>query len=191
MIELLGGRRAYTAAELAEANGLRPQQVAIALAALGVIGHVTRAFDARRGLVVWSGARVDRRSSVASALRTQYTVAEAAAVTGRSEKALRRRIDRRTLGVTRSGRWVLIPHSALQQAGLVDNRMKSTRTTHAAQMIVQHLQRQPRKALSAWQLSTHGDLDRQATEIILAALSAVGLVEREVAGGVVWRWRSD
>jgi hypothetical protein len=191
MLEVLRERRAHTAAELAEVTGLRSQQVAVALAALGVVGHVTQAFDTQRGSVVWSRARADQRSSVASALRTQYTVAEAAAATGRSEKALRRRIDRQTLQVTRSGRWVLIPHSALQRAGLIDNRMKSTRTTEAARMIVQHLQRQPREALSAWQLSKRGDLDRQATEIILAALSAAGLVERQVVGGVVWRWGDD
>jgi excisionase family DNA binding protein len=129
--------------------------------------------------------------SVVSALRTQYTVAEAAALTGRSEKALRRRIDRQTLQVTRSGRRVSIPHSALQRAGLVDNRLKSTRTTEAARMIVQHLQRQPREDLSAWQLSKRGHLNRQATEIILAAFSAADLVERKVVGGVVWRWRGD
>jgi hypothetical protein len=191
LIELLQKPRSYTAAELARDTGLRPQQVALALAALGGVGHASRSFDAARRCVVWSGTRPDQRSSVNSPLRTQYTVAEAALLTRRTEKALRRRIERRTLETSRSGRRIWVSHAALQRAGLVDNRMKSTHTTGAVRIIVDRLRRQPRQALSAWQLSASSGIGRQSTEVVVAALTAAGLVERDVAGGVVWRWVGD
>jgi hypothetical protein len=115
-------------------------------------------------------------------------VAEAAALTRVSEKALRRRIERRTIKVERVGRFVFVSHAALQDAGLADGRMKKTYTAFAVRLLVDMLRQQPREAMSTWQLASGAHLNRQAVEVVLAALAAAGVVDRRVAGGVVWRW---
>lgn len=174
--------------ELGGAVDLRPQQVAVALVALATVGRVSPTYDGARRRQVWRVGGADQRSSVPSPLGTQYTVAEAALATGRSEKALRRRIERGTLHVQRAGRFVFIAHAELQLAGLIDNRIKRTQTAYAARLIVDRLRQPPRRGLSIWELSKETHLARQATEVLLAALAAAGFVERELAGGVVWRW---
>jgi hypothetical protein len=190
LIELLDEHQGETfvADELAGAVDLRPQQVAVALVALATIGRVSPTYDGARRRQVWSVGGADQRSSVPSPLGTQYTVAEAALATGRSEKALRGRIERRTLHVQRAGRFVFIAHAELQLRGLIDNRIKRTNTAHAARLIVERLRQLPRRGLSTWQLSNAAGLQRQTTELVLAALAAAGVVERRLAGGVVWQW---
>jgi hypothetical protein len=180
------GRVGATTSELAAASGLRPQQAAIALVALAEIGRVRPAFHNGRRVWLYGGA--DKRSSVRSPLQTQYTVPQAAAVTGLSEKALRRRIQRRTIKVERVGRWVFVSHAALQDAGVVDGRTKKTDLAFKTRLINDILRRGARETLSTWQISSQAGLARQATEVVLAAFVATGVVERVVAGGVAWRW---
>lgn len=174
-----------TVAELTVASGLRPQQTAVAVVALAEAGRIRAGF--RGGRCVWSYGGADRRSSVASPLRMQYSVAEAAALTGSSEKALRRRIERGTLEVERVGRSVFVSHAALQVAGLLDGRTKKTHTVFAVRLLLDTLRQPPREAMSTWQLSSAVSLPRQAAEIVLAALAAAGAVERVEAGGAAWR----
>jgi excisionase family DNA binding protein len=86
----------------------------LAVVALAEVGRIRGGF--RNGQRVWWYGGADKRSTVPSPLRTQYTVAEAAALTGLKEKALRRRIERNTLKVERVGRFVFVSHAALQDA---------------------------------------------------------------------------
>lgn len=175
-----------TASELIAASGLQSQELALAVIALAEVGRIRGGY--LNGRRVWWYGGADTRSTVTSPLRTQYTVAEAAALTGLTVKALRRRIERRTIKVERVGRFVFVSHAALQDAGLVDGRLKKTHAAFAVRLIADTLRQPPREAKSTWQLSTSGRLSRQAVEVVLAALTAAGVVERVRAGGVAWRW---
>lgn len=193
MLWFLEERRsqAFGARELAQAVELPPQQTALALSALAVVGRASAGYDADRRRQVWRAGSSDQTSSVSSPLRTDYTVAEAAKLTGRSEKALRGRIERGTLLAHRSRRWVFISHAALQHAGLIDNRVKRTYTNDRIRLVVDVLRKEPRRGYSAWELGAASGLRRQTTEVVLASLAAADLVERELAGGLVWRWTHD
>ena len=180
--------KAFATAELEAKTGLRPQQMSVALVVLEALGRVGRRYDAGRRRYVWQNGIGDRASTVRSPLRTWYTIQEAAQMTAMSEKSLRRKIERHTIPIQHEGRRVLISHATLQRAGLIDNRSKQTRTARAVRTIIDALRRPPRRGMSAWQLSERGPLPRQTTETAMAALSAVGLVVRELEGGVVWRW---
>jgi hypothetical protein len=139
-----------------------------------------------RRAYVWSIAKsgtTQRRSK-----DRWYTIREAALVTGRTEKALRRRLERRTLRAQREGSKVLVSHRALAAAGLVDSQLKRTDTAHGIRLILDYLRRPPRRGASSWQLSKQGRLPRQTAEVALATLAAAGVVKRELAGGVAWRW---
>jgi DNA-binding IscR family transcriptional regulator len=70
----------------------------------------------------------------------------------------------------------------------VDGRLKKTHAAFAVRLIVDTLRQPPREAKSTWQLGTSVRLSRQAVEVVLAALTAAGVVERILAGGVAWRW---
>jgi excisionase family DNA binding protein len=145
---------------------------------------------------------MNTRSTVSSPLRELYTVAEAAEVTGRSQKALRRRIERGTLSVVRIGRRDLfVAHSELQMAGLVDSRPRTSMTAIKLRAVIDLLRKRPRRGISAWQASRAPlkhplgkgfpedmVLPRQTVEVALASWGAAGLVTRELEGGVAWRW---
>jgi hypothetical protein len=176
----------FTAAELSEASGLRPQQTSVALVTLAAVGRVTRAYDQARRMNVW------QRGQGEDVERPQWdrwcTIAEAAEITGRTEKALRRRVERKTLRVQRVGRRVFVSQRALALAGLGDGRLKRTHTAHGIRLITDLLRQPPRRGLSVWKASREARMPRQTTEVILAALAAAGVVKRELAGGVAWRW---
>jgi hypothetical protein len=177
--------RRFTAAELSEASGLRPQQTSVALVTLAAVGRVARAYDRARRTHVWQragGGDIERPP-----WDRWCTIAEAAEMTGRTEKALRRRVERRTLSAQRVGRNVFVSHRALALAGLVDGGLKRTRTAHGVRLITDLLRQPPRRGLSA-KVSKEARLPRQTTEVVLTALVAAGVVERELAGGVAWRW---
>jgi hypothetical protein len=178
--------RGFTATELGENSGLRPQQVSVVLTALAVLGRVTAIYASDRRAYVWSSTRTDttRRSSKDH----WYTIKEAARITGRTEKALRRRVERGTLRVQRHGSRVEVSHRALAAAGLIEGRPRPTSRAQGIRLIVYYLRRPPRRGASAWQLSSTGRLPRQTTEVALATLAAAGVVKRELAWGVAWRW---
>jgi DNA-binding transcriptional MerR regulator len=123
-----------------------------------------------------------------SALRTFYTVQETALIAGVSEKALRRRIERKTLPVAREGRRVFVSHAVLRLAGLVEGRRRQGRGVEGIQAIIDVLRRQPRERLSAWQLQRRSGLSRQRVETVMAGLTVAGRTRRELSGGIVWRW---
>lgn len=177
---------AFTASALAEASGLRPQQASVALMALAVAGRVVPTYDETRRSQAWRS----RRSEEAKALPPDrlLTIAEAATLTGRTEKALRRRVERKTLQAQRVGRNVYVSHRALLLAGLIEGSLRRTSTAHGARLIIDLLRQPPRRGLSTWKAATTGGLPRQTTEVVLAALAVAGLVKRELAGGVAWRW---
>ena len=181
----------FTAKELAEASDLREQQVAVALTTLRVIRRVVREYDSVRGRNVWRAggppARSEKRDRPAAA--TFYSVPEAAAVTGQSEKALWSRIQRKTLPVVHEGKRVLVPRSALQAAGLVDGRWRRTHTAAGIEAMIDVLRREKGRALSTWQLRRASLLRRQTCELALTTLVVAGLVARKPAGGVVWAWK--
>jgi hypothetical protein len=178
----------FTASALAEASGLHPQQASVALVALAAAGVVIPAYDRARHSQVWRSAGHEKAQALPP--DRVLTIAEAATLTGRTEKALRRRVERRTLRAQYVGRSVYVSHRALVQAGLTEGSLKRTSTAHGARLIIDLL-RQERRGLSTWKASNTGHLPRQTTEIVLAALAAAGLVTRELAGGVAWRWASD
>jgi hypothetical protein len=177
---------AFTASALAEASGLRPQQASVALVALAAAGRVIPTYDKTRRSQVWrSGRNQEAKALPRDGL---LTIAEAATLTGRTEKALRRRVERKTLRAQRVGRGVYVSHRALVLAGLTEGSLKRTHTAHGARLIIDLLRRPPRRGLSTWKAATEGGLRRQTTEVVLAALAAADLVTRELAGGVAWRW---
>jgi hypothetical protein len=177
---------AFTASALAEASGLRPQQASVALVALAAAGRVTPTYDETRRTQVW---RSERNEEAKALPRDRVlSIAEAVTLTGRTEKALRRRVERKTLQAQRVGRNVYVSHRALVLAGLMEGSLKRTRTAHGARLIIDLLRQPPRRGLSTWKASTTGHLPRQTTEVVLAALAAANLVKRELAGGVAWRW---
>jgi hypothetical protein len=179
-------RVGFTASELSEASGLRPRQTSVALVTLAAVGRVTRAYDRTRRKHVW---RRRHGEDVERPPRDRWcTIAEAAEITGRTEKALRRRVERKTLPVQRVGRHVFVSHRALALAGLGDGWLKRTHTAHGVRLITDLLRQPPRRGLSAWKVSKEARLPRQTTEVVLAALAAAGVVKRELAGGVAWRW---
>jgi hypothetical protein len=100
----------------------------------------------------------------------------------------RRRIERRTLRAQRVGRNVYVSNRALVLAGLTEGSLRRTHTTHGVRLIIDLLRQPPRRSLSAWKVSKKTGLPRQTTEVVLAALAAAGVVDRELAGGIAWRW---
>jgi excisionase family DNA binding protein len=177
----------FTTAELLNQTCLSAPQLSDVLQTLAVAGVVAenQSGGLRRWSLATSGGR--RESSVSSPLRTFYTVREAAELSGLTEKAVRRRIERGTLLAVREGRAVLVSHSALQMAGLVDRRRKRSRAAIGAQTAIDLLKR-GREQMSAFQLSGPTGLRRQRVETVMATLTAVGLTRREMSGGIVWRW---
>jgi hypothetical protein len=180
----------FTVKELAEASGLREQQTAVALATLRVIRLVVREYDSMRRRHVWRvGSPPASEKGDQAAAATFYSVPEAAEETGRSEKALWSRIQRKTLPVVHEGKRVLVPRSALQAAGLVDDRWRRTHTAAGIEAMIDVLRLERGRPLSTWQLTGASRLHRQTCELALLTLVVAGLVERKPAGGVVWAWK--
>jgi hypothetical protein len=74
--------RGFTATELGENSGLRPQQVSVVLTALAVLGRATAIYASDRRAYVWSSTRTDTTRS--SSRDHWYTIKEAARITGRT-----------------------------------------------------------------------------------------------------------
>jgi hypothetical protein len=178
---------AYTTDELAQFAGLTRQRASFALVALEVVGRATRRYDPELRRQVWLGQETDRASTVKSPLRTFYSVSQAARVSGRTEKALRRRMERGTLPVVREGRHVYLTHAALQVAGLVDQRPKRTWTGNAISAFADAM-RQTATSYIGYRSLPSTVFAPSNCLVILAAWSAAGLVEAR-AGGLAWRWR--
>jgi DprA winged helix domain len=131
----------FTMDDLARASGLSAKKVAVVLAALEVTGNARRTpTNSALRLWAWNTEPPDRQSSVSSPIQKIYTVKEAADLTGLSEKAIRRRLEREAfmqtdrrlappdlLAPKRAGP-IYISHRELQDAGLVDNRYPRTST---------------------------------------------------------------
>jgi hypothetical protein len=180
----------FTAVELANATGLSPQQVAVVLPALELLGRVSQRRDPERRRVVWMLPSEVRPApqAVRSPLRTWYTVNEAAALVGLSESALYGRIERKTVQVVREGRRIFVSHGALQAAGLL-NKSRPTATTSRIEALVEALRRKPRRRFSTWQLVNLSNLPRQSAETALATFAAAGVVDRAPSAGMAdWLW---
>jgi predicted transcriptional regulator len=128
-----------------------------------------------------------------------YTVQEAAKLTGRSENALRKRMDRGSLKFIRqrigSGRMVrAIPDYELAKAGLL--KASPTQTDEGIARLIEYLRQRPNIPLQTHSLKSQSGLSRQPAEIALATLRALGHVEKtnepppDGTGRprVVWRW---
>jgi hypothetical protein len=167
---------------------ISPQRTWLALSALELPGIALRRYDAKRQRYTWRGAAPDRRSSVASPIRTFYTVKEAAVVTGGSEKSIRRRIERRTLPSYREGHRVILTHGALQKAGLVDDRVRESVTSGGIEQLAVELRRRPEDWVPEDVLVSR--LKRSDRLVVLLAWRSAGLVEQS-SDGHCWRWMSS
>jgi hypothetical protein len=107
-------------------------------------------------------------------------------VTGRTEKALRRRIERGTLSVFRVGRFVYTTHADLQVAGLVDNRPKKTETAKKILALADGMRSSGREYVGEGSLPRVG-LVRTDVLVIMGAWWAAGLVE-PAGRRTAWRW---
>jgi hypothetical protein len=180
----------FTAEQLGRLAGLSHQRVSVALVALEVTRRATRRYDAELHRDVWLGMRTDHSSTASSALRTTYSIAEAARVTRRTEKALRRRIERGTLSVFRVGRFVYTTHADLQVAGLIDNRPKMTVTARRILALTEELRASGRRSSGREYVGEASlpDVGFRRTDllVVMGVWQAVGLVER--TGDTAWRW---
>jgi excisionase family DNA binding protein len=131
--------------------------------------------------------------------RQNYTIDEAAKLTGLSPNALRKRMDRGRLGCVMSimggQRRRLIPHEELMAAGLIGNPTP-TRYEKGAQRLVKYLSRRKDAPVTTSKLEQESGLPRQQIEAVMAALLALGHVRKShepprIGTGrprVVWRW---
>ena len=173
-----------TTKELARASGLSTKKVAIVLTSLEITGEARRIpTDSALRLWAWNTESPDRRSTVQSPIRKVYTVKEAADLTGLSEKALRRRLERDTfmaaerrraprdpLAPKREGP-IFISHYELQDAGLVDNRYPRTSTARNVEKLHHALSRGERISEANNAGST---LTRAERLMVLGAWTEVG-----------------
>lgn len=138
-----------------------------------------------------------------------YTIAEAAVATGVSEKAIRGRLDRKTLkSVLHRSTWHsrqrrMIPGYALAEAGLAGT-VRETEQDRQVRRLIDYLQIYPGQPFTTDQLRQemgYGNrwqprAPRQPAEMALHTLRALGLVEKTLeppptGGGRprnVWRW---
>ncbi len=114
---------------------------------------------------------------------TLYSIAEAAELTGKSEKALRARMDRGKLAATwvRDGTWGRrhrkVTHYALAAAGILGTP-RATRTDRSIDRLLTYLRARPDTALTTDVLAAQSGLSRQACESALATLHALGYVRK-------------
>jgi hypothetical protein len=187
---------ALTTAEVALQTGFPQQAAAVALETMRAIGRVSRTWD--QDLRIWRWAAATGPAEVPPEREDRlYTIAEAAAATGLSEKAIRRRVERRTLAASveggghdgRGGRRVLT-HEALLRAGLLEGAPRTTKTSRGIERMLTHL-RGATQPLTTDGLREHAGVPRQVCEVALVVLRAAELVTREFNEGFrqyMWSW---
>jgi hypothetical protein len=129
----------------------------------------------------------------------QYTVTEVHELTGLSERAISKRMDRGTLGcvmVRRNGRRQrLIPGYALMRAGLAGTP-RETQLDRQLARLLSYLQTHPDRPITQHTLRLESGATRQAVEVAMSTLLALGHVRKSEepppAGTgrprIAWRW---
>jgi predicted ArsR family transcriptional regulator len=135
---------------------------------------------------------------------TRYSVKEAAALTGLTEKAIRRRLDRGTLDATYEtqgggGRMVrMVTRQALARAGLLGEG-RVDRSDKQVRWLIAYLKRRPGQPLNTHVLAKQSGLPRQACQTALTTLRALDLVQKSEESPpdgrgrprVTWRWKDE
>lgn len=182
--------------QLALAAGLPVQTASVVLHTLRQLQLADRVRDPDTRLQMWRwrGDKPALRRSAAPSSGQPYTIDEAAALTGLTPKALRRRIERGTLGYFAERRRRLIPHAALESANLLGGRADKTEIERNTRRVIYVLATMPRektKTTRELQLEMQPLIYRPVVETTLATLRALRLVDRsynESFKEFEWRW---
>jgi hypothetical protein len=136
-----------------------------------------------------------------------YTVAEVATMTGKTERAIKKMLDRGTLGHIlgyvevdgkRHGkRQRLIPAYDLSRSGLT--KPKPTRMDRGVPRLIGHMKHRPDQPFTTHTLAVKAGLKRQEAEHALATLVALGHVRKSIEPPPtgtgrprnVWRWTAE
>jgi hypothetical protein len=193
LVNLVDAGERVTTQEVALRTGFAPQAAAVAMETLRAINRVEKVWEPENRIWRWvPGPQGQRANEPPPREDRLFTIAEAAAETGLSAKAIRSRIDRGTLtafGLRRRKR--VITHEALLRAGLLPGTVRTTATGRRIARMVQQLRGDPARALTTEELRQHAGLRRQVCELALTVLKADGVVTRDFDEGYrqyTWTW---
>jgi hypothetical protein len=185
--------RPFTAGQLSLVSGFPAQACAVALAALKAGRFVVKFYDPAWKHQTWRRSQPSDLKPVSEQgdLDEWVSVRDAAALTGASEKLIRSRMDRRTLGAYTERRRRYTTRRALTAAGLLSGGKPRAQIHYGLFRLVEWLSLRPGDYFATSYLQLQAGLRRQQCEIALATLEAAQLTCRaeDVSyQNAVWTW---